>query len=157
MIVPVTPPQLPLPIKPRKFLPLIFRGGKFMVVGWMGMLVNTGCLYLLKGVWGLKLIPASLLAIEIAILHNFIWFRHWAWKDRLKASPVGFFRQLLTFNAAIGVVDLAANVSVLWSLTTFFRIHYLLANLAGMIAGPFIKFWLNEKLIFREANHGAAK
>jgi putative flippase GtrA len=47
-------------------------------------------------------------------------------------------------------VDFSANIAVLWSLATFFGVHYLLANVLGMIAPPFIKFWLNEKLIFRE-------
>lgn len=132
-------------------LTMLFRGGKFMAVAWLGMVVNTACLYLFKGVLGIRIIPASILAIEIAILHNFLWLRWWAWRDRQHRPP--FFKQLLVYNAATGAVDLAANVSVLWILSTFFGVHYLLANLLGMIAGPFIKFWLNEKLIFREVKH----
>jgi len=132
-------------------LSTLFRGGKFMVVAWMGLGVNTACLYLFKGVLGIKLIPASVLAIEVAIIHNFIWFRSWTWKDRLDKPP--FFRQLAAYNLATGAVDFAANVSVLWLLSTFFGIHYLLANILGMIAPPFVKFWLNEKLIFREKRH----
>jgi putative flippase GtrA len=132
-------------------LPLLFHGTKFMIVAWMGMLVNTGCLYLFKGVLGIRLIPASLMAIEIAIIHNFIWLRLWAWSDRgaTNGRPP-FLKQLLIYNAATGAVDLAANVSILWILAALFGIHYLIANLAGMILGPFIKFWLNEKLIFKE-------
>ena len=61
-----------------------------MAVAWLGMLVNTGCLYLFKGVLGFRIIPASVLAIEISIIHNFIWLRHWAWRDRLvTAVPDG--------------------------------------------------------------------
>ncbi len=130
---------------------MLFRGGKFMAVAWLGMGVNTACLYLFKGILHIKLIPASLMAIEIAIIHNFIWFRTWTWRDRPNKPP--FFQQLIKYNLATGAVDFLANVSVLWSLSTFLKIHYLLANILGMIAPPFIKFWLNEKFIFKASSN----
>ena len=134
----------------RHALNLLFRGGKFMTVAWLGMAVNMACLFLFKGVLHIPLIPASLLAIEIAIIHNFMGLRHWAWRDRSNGNH-SFFRQLLLYNVFTGAVDIVANVSVLWSLSTFFQVHYLLANALGMIAGPFIKFWVNEKVIFKKA------
>ena len=131
-------------------LPQVLRGTKFLLVAWMGMVVNSGYLYVFKGVLGVRLIPASMMAIEIAIIHNFIWFRHWAWKDRKSENRQPFFKQLLMYNVATGIVDLSANVTILWVLSTLFHVHYMLANILGMLAGPFIKFWLNDKVIFRE-------
>jgi putative flippase GtrA len=130
---------------------IVFRGGKFMLVAWLGMVVNTGYLYLFKGVLRIPIIPASMMAIEIAIIHNFIWYRQWAWKDRggITGRP-GFLRQLFAYNVATGVVDFTMNVSVLWALSTFLHVHYLIANILGMIAGPFIKFWINDRMIFKE-------
>ena len=122
-----------------------------MIVSWVGMGVNTLCLYLFKGVWRIPIIPASLMAIEIAIVHNFVWYRYWAWGDRTEAgSRPPFFRQLVIYNAATGLVDLTVNVSILWLLYKVFGVHYLIANIIGMILGPFFKFWINEKLIFKE-------
>ncbi len=129
---------------------LLLRGTKFNLVAWLGMLVNSGCLYLFKGILGVPLIPASLMSIEIAIVHNFIWHRHWTWGDRDGEHPPPFLKQLLIYNLMTGLVDLVANVTVLWLLTTFLDIYYLIANVAGMILGPFIKFWLNEKVIFKK-------
>ncbi|MCX6600919.1 MAG: GtrA family protein [bacterium] len=132
-------------------LNLLFRGGKFMAVAWLGMVVNTACLFLFKGILRIPIIPAGLMAIEIAIVHNFIWLRHWAWRDRTNGNHSSFFRQLLLYNLFTGAVDILANLSILWSLSTLFSVHYLLANALGMIAGPFIKFWVNEKIVFKEA------
>ena len=131
-------------------LPLLFRGGKFIAVAWLGMLVNSAVLFTLKGGLHVPLIPASMIAIEVAIIHNFIWHRQWAWAERNNGHNKPFFRQLLLYNVATGVVDFSVNVSVLWMLSTFLHVHYLLANIAGMCAGPFVKFWLNDKIIFKE-------
>ncbi len=113
------------------------------------MAVNSGCLYLFKGVLGLPLIPASLMAIEIALVHNFIWHRQWTWRDRSRENRSPFLKQLAVYNLATGVVDLVANVTVLWLLTTFLGIYYMIANIAGMVMGPLVKFWLNDKVIFK--------
>ena len=136
----------------RTAIPLLFRGTRYMVVSWVGMLVNTACLYLFKGVLGIPIIPASMMAIEIAIIHNFVWYRNWAWGDRREQQRerLPFFRQLLLYNVATGLVDLIVNVSILWLLYRVFGVYYLIANIIGMILGPFIKFWLNEKIIFKE-------
>ena len=142
----------PLSLTLRNRLPMLFHGTRFMIVAWIGMGVNTACLYLFKGLWHLPIIPASLAAIEIAIIHNFLGMRYWAWRDRgAGGNRPPLLRQLLLYNVATGVVDLCVNVSVLWMLYRFFGVHYLLANLAGMIMGPFVKFWLNDKVVFREA------
>lgn len=129
----------------------LHRGYKFMLIAWLGAVVNTACLYFFKGVLGIRIIPASILAIEIAILHNFIWYRYWAWRDRREENYQPFWPQFLKYNLATGSVDFLVAVPTLWALSTFLKIHYLAANLLAMILPPIIKFYLNEKHIFKTA------
>lgn len=130
---------------------MLFHGTRFMIVAWIGAVVNTLFLYWFKGVLRIPIIPASIMAIEIAIIHNFIWLRFWAWGDRGEnGGRPHFLKQLLLYNVATGVVDLTVNVSILWLLYKLLGVHYLLANIAGMVMGPFIKFWLNDKIVFKE-------
>jgi putative flippase GtrA len=137
------------PALAKLLLPLVSRGAKYALVAALGAGVNSAGLYLFKGVLGLPLVLASVLAIEIAIVHNFVWFRCWAWKDRFAGQRISFLRQLVAYNAVTGAIDLTGNISVLWALTHFFGMHYLIANVLGMIAPPIAKFWLNEKVFFR--------
>lgn len=123
-----------------------------MAVAWLGALVNTGCLYLFKGLLGIRIIPASILAIEVSILHNFLWYRYWAWRDRRRENYQPFWPQFLKYNFITGSVDFLVAVPTLWVLSTVFKIHYLAANLLAMIAPPIIKFYLNEKHIFKRAS-----
>jgi dolichol-phosphate mannosyltransferase len=123
---------------------------RFLIVGWIGTGVNTLCLYLLKGRLQVPIIPASIMATEVAVIHNFIWLRYWAWGDRHGGS---FFRQLIFYNAATGCVDLLVNIPLLWVFYELASIPYLLANISGMIIGPLVKYGLNDKFIFKEARN----
>jgi dolichol-phosphate mannosyltransferase len=128
----------------------VFHGTRFMVVGWLGTGVNSLCLYVLKGRFHVPIIPASIMATEVAIIHNFIWLRYWAWGDRRPHNRSRILRQLVVYNISTGVVDLLVNVPLLWLLYKLAGIPYLLANLAGMLVGPLIKFGLNDKFVFKE-------
>jgi dolichol-phosphate mannosyltransferase len=135
----------------------LFRGGRFVAVGWMGTGMNTLCLYVLKGRLHVPIIPASLLATEAALIHNFIWLRYWVWGDRSTSGRPPFWRQLAVYNLATGAADLLVSIPLLWLLYKVAGVPYLLANLAGMIVGPFLKFGLNDKLIFKEERNASTQ
>ena len=127
---------------------------QFQLVAWGGTLVNLGVLWLTKGVLGIPLIPAGALAIEIAIIHNFTWHYFFTWKDRVAGNPRDYFSRLLRYNLVTASIDFIVNLGILWGLVTFAGVHYLLADLAGMVAGPLFKFVANERLIFKRDRDG---
>ncbi len=102
------------------------RMARFGIVGTLGLGVNSAVLFLAHGVAGLPLLVASALAVEVAILHNFLW------NDRWTFGASGFsLRRLGKFNlTSLGGLLIASGV--LYLLVTFVGVHYLLANLAGV-------------------------
>jgi alkanesulfonate monooxygenase SsuD/methylene tetrahydromethanopterin reductase-like flavin-dependent oxidoreductase (luciferase family) len=54
----------------------------FNFVGVLGFLVQLAALVLLMGRfrWGFG--PATVLAVEAAVVHNFFWHERWTWADR---------------------------------------------------------------------------
>lgn len=54
----------------------------FNVVGSMGVVVQLLVLLTLTEVTGLDYLVATGLAVECAILHNFVWHERWTWRDR---------------------------------------------------------------------------
>ena len=92
---------------------------------------------------------AGACAIELAILHNFTWHYFTTWRDRVRHTVKDYLLRLAGYNAATASIDFLVNLSVLWILTRFLGIHYLVANLIGMACGPLLKFFVNEWLIFR--------
>lgn len=61
------------------------RMAKFSLVGAMGIFVQLGVLYFLTTIRTNYLV-ATIVAVEAAIVHNFIWHRSFTWPDRLGSS-----------------------------------------------------------------------
>jgi putative flippase GtrA len=127
---------------------------RFQLVAWGGTLVNLGVLWLLHGRLGVPLVAAGAAAIETAIIHNFTWHYLFTWRDRVDGSAADYICRLLRYNLVTASIDFTVNLGVLWGLVRFAGVHYLLADLAGMVAGPVVKFLANEFLVFRKAQDG---
>lgn len=99
---------------------------RFGVVGASGVVVNNAVLYALHGLLGWSLIPSSVLAVEAAIVNNFVWNDLWTFSERTKTSY-----RFLRFNL-VSLGGLVVNTAVLAALVTFAGVHYLIANLIAI-------------------------
>ncbi len=119
----------------------------FNAVGIAGFVVQTVVLWSLVRVGHVGCVPAALLAVETAIVHNFICHWCWTWSDRVGGRGE-FLRRLAVFNATNGAVSLAVNAASMALLQRVFAIDYLAANLAGLAAGAAINFVLGDRVVF---------
>lgn len=116
---------------------------KFALVGVSGVAINTIVLFLLHGPGGLPLPVASVVSIEAAIVNNFLWNDRWTFHRR-RPSITRFVR----FNA-VAVGGLGVNLAVLTLGVEMAGIHYLIANLAGILAGLAWNFAVNVRWTWR--------
>lgn len=112
---------------------------RFGVVGTSGVVVNNAVLFLFHGVLMWPLIPASVLAVEVAIVNNFIWNDRWTFSNRTQTS----FR-FLRFNL-VSLGGLVVNTGVLAALVALAGIHYLAANLVAIGAAMGWNFSVNSR------------
>ena len=122
---------------------------RFQVVAWVGTVVNLAVLYLLHGRLGVSLPVAGAAAIEVAIVHNFTWYYFTTWRDRVAPGGRDYFGRLLRYNVVTASIDFVVTLGMLWVLVEFAGVHYLVADLAGMVAAPVVKFFANEFLLFK--------
>ena len=99
---------------------------KFALVGSAGVLVNSGALYVLYEWVRMPLVAASALAVEMAILHNYLLNDRWTFGRRLPS--LGRFAK---FNL-VSLGGLLITTGTLYGLVHFLGLHYLLANLIGI-------------------------
>ena len=123
---------------------------KFAIVGGSGLLVNMFFLWFLKEMAGLHYLFASIIAIELSVLNNFVWNNFWTWGDRQKAEGWDYLRRLVKYNLSVSVAALIGNIAVLVALKEIFGWNYLLANLIGISIGMIINFIINDLWTLRE-------
>jgi len=62
----------------------LIRWLKFNAVGLMGICVQLAILALLRSGLGWNYLLSTALAVEITVIHNFLWHERFTWADRLR-------------------------------------------------------------------------
>jgi len=130
--------------------PKVRRIIKFQVVAIGGTVVNMTTLFLLRGRADLPLIASGAIAIELAIIHNFTWHYFKTWRERVQHTTKDYLKRLVQYNIVTASIDFSVNLTFLWFLTKVVGLHYMLSNLFGMMAGPVLKYFANDILIFQQ-------
>jgi dolichol-phosphate mannosyltransferase len=118
---------------------------RFAIVGLIGIAVQLGALFCLTA-WGLHYLPASTLAVEIAILHNFVWHARWTWRDRKMQR---LFARLADFNLASGTVSLTGNLLLMPLFVAGCSLDLLISNLLAVAICSLVNFFMADRLVFR--------
>src|SRR5579872_779806 len=64
----------------------LVRWCKFNFVGGIGILVQFAALFLLKSVLQFNYLAATAIAVEAAVVHNFVWHEQFTWVDRMQSD-----------------------------------------------------------------------
>jgi len=124
---------------------VILRWLKFNAVGGVGLLVQLAALWLLERAAGVQYLVATVLAVEIAIVHNFVWHRLWTWRDH---PPESVARRLLRFHLANGLVSLLANFILMALFAGALHVPLIPANLLSVGLAGLLNFALAEIWVF---------
>ncbi len=122
---------------------------RFNAVGALGIVVQLAVLALLVHVVRVPYLPATLLAVEAAVLHNFAWHERWTWASRdARGSPL---TRLAAFNVSNGLVSLAGNLVLMRVLVGGWNLPPLVANLAAIAVCATVNFVVSDRIVFRGA------
>jgi putative flippase GtrA len=122
---------------------------KFNLVGVLGAVVQLAVLEALTRGLKLQYLWATAMAVETALLHNFIWHEVFTWRGvGLSESLSQRLWRLIRFNLANGMVSLLGNLLLMWLFAGLFKWPYLMANLIAICACALLNFYLSERHIF---------
>lgn len=124
------------------------RWAAFYSVGGLGFLVQLASLYALVEGLGLHYLAATMIAVEAAILHNFVWHEHWTWADRRQDARGGLPGRLFRFHLANGAVSMAGNLISMKILVGFCGMNCLLANGIAAAASSVLNFLAGDLFVF---------
>jgi putative flippase GtrA len=120
---------------------------KFNTVGAIGIGVQLAALAILKSLLHVEYLWATALAVEAAVLHNFVWHERWTWKGRI--GKKGVLLRLARFNLTTGAMSIGSNLILMRLLVGQFHMPYLAANLLAIAATSVANFLLSEWFGFR--------
>ena len=89
----------------------LIRWGKFNAVGVMGMMLQLTVLAVFERCAPGHYLIASAAAVELAMLHNFVWHPHYTWRDRTDDCP--HLTRLVRFHLSNGLVSIVGNLVIL--------------------------------------------
>lgn len=119
---------------------------KFNLVGAAGMAVQLGALAFFNHWAAGHYLCASAAALEVTLLHNFVWHLRYTWRDR--RNPSALTGQLLRFHLSNGLVSLAGNLALMRVLVGEARLPVLAANAIAILCCSLINFCLGNDWVF---------
>ncbi len=121
----------------------------FNFVGGLGVLVQLATLAALTGWLGLHYLVGTALAVEAAVLHNFIWHERWTWSDRLGHDKEGMWKRLVRFHLANGALSIGGNLILMRLFVGSWSMNYAVANIVTISICSILNFLAGDRFVFR--------
>ena len=121
---------------------------KFNFVGGIGIGVQLAALAIFKSVLHLDYLLATALAVETAVIHNFLWHERFTWADRPSLRVIHSLARLAKFNLSNGLVSLVGNVIIMRALVGGLEMNYVPANLIAVATCALVNFLLSDRFVF---------
>jgi putative flippase GtrA len=118
------------------------RLARFNIVGVLGFALQLGVLTALVGA-GWPVFLATIVAVEVAVLHNFAWHERWTWAD----VPGSRRARLARFHALNGVISLGGNAVITAALAQA-GAPVVVANLGAVLTCAMLNFAAAHLYVF---------
>lgn len=126
-----------------------WRFGRFSLVGLMGALLQVTVVSLLTEYFGVLSTATTLIAVEITVLHNFIWHERFTWSNRDPKSYRQLALRLWRFQAGNGIVSLAGNTVLMYCLVERLKTPVLPAAIGAIMLCSLANYLIADRWVFR--------
>lgn len=122
---------------------------KFNVIGIAGFALQSAALFLLtSAAHSINYLAATAVAVELAVLNNFLWHQRWTWNDRPSAGARETLSRLAKFNFTTGLVSLGGNLALMSLFVGRLGLPIVAANVVTVVACSVLSFVLADRLVF---------
>ncbi len=129
----------------------------FNSVGALGFLVQLAALALFMGQLGWGYVPATALAVETAVIHNFCWHERWTWADRAESGWTAVLCRFVRFNLTNGAISIVGNIIFMRLFLERLPVNYAAANSLAIVTCSVLTFFVSDRLVFKGRSSGTWK
>lgn len=119
----------------------------FVTVGAVGFLIQLASLALMTTAAGWPYGPATAVAVQLAVVHNFIWHERWTWRDRCGRESA-MLQRFWRYELTTGASSILSNVLFMALLVEKFGIPALPANALTVALMSAVNFIVSDRWIF---------
>ncbi len=123
---------------------------KFNFVGGIGIGVQFAALFLLESVLHFDYLIATAIAVEAAVVHNFVWHEQFTWAERIQPSWGRSVPRFMRFNLTNGAVSILGNLALMKVMVGLGHMNYLVANGIAIALCSLANFLVSEEWVFGE-------
>lgn len=135
----------------RKWQAVTIRWLKFNAVGGIGIAVQLIFLAALKIILQMNYLIATAIAVEAAVIHNFLWHEKFTWKDRSTERPTSRF---IKFNLTTGALSILGNIAFMRVGVGTLRLNYIVANIITIAICSIANFLVSDRFVFQSTSTG---
>ena len=121
---------------------------KFNAVGAGGIVVQLAVLGILRSIFKVDYLLATALAVEGAVIHNYLWHERFTWVDRVGGNS---WLRFLKFNGTTGLFSILGNVLVMQVLVGEAHLNYFVANILTIATCSILNFLVSDRFVFEES------
>jgi putative flippase GtrA len=138
---------------------------KFNFVGLMGASVQITVLWITSHLLGTSYLTATIVAVEAAIIHNFLWHVLWTFSDRrsfwngAEQAPTGnvclrnVARSFMRFQITTGAVSILGNSAMMLMFAGYLGMNLLVANCLAIAICSTANFFSADRFSFRHKDY----
>lgn len=121
---------------------------RFSLVGAIGIGVQLAVLAALTAM-KMNYLLASALAVETAVVHNFLWHQRFTWADRAASAKTNALTRLLRFHLSNGLISLIGNLVMMRLLAGWLGLPVLTANIFTIATCFLANFLTSDSWVFQ--------
>ena len=118
------------------------------MVGALGLVVQVATLAALMEWTSCGYLLATAIAVEAAVIHNFLWHERWTWADRIAFSASERLSRFFRFQLTNALAPMIGNLLLMRLLVGHLGMHLILANLLAVAICSIFTFFAGDRLVF---------
>ncbi len=124
------------------------RFGRFNLVGALGAGLQILLFYLLMKCFRVSEAVATPIAVEIVVLHNFLWHERFTWRDRRLDGLRRRSARLWRFHVSNGLISLVGNTLLTYCLVERLKTPALPAAFAAIAICAPANFFMADRWVY---------
>jgi len=121
---------------------------RFNLVGAIGIVVQLAALFLLKSIFHFNYLAATAVAVEAAVVHNFVWHEQFTWADRVQPAWRTSLPRFARFNLTTGGVSIIGNLALMKVMVGLGHMNYFAANAIAIVLCSVVNFLVSDEWVF---------